>query len=151
MTCLRIIFSILLASLSAPIAAQTVTAVCREPVGRTMGITGTVLGKGEALDEKDAMAGGLFTIVWDGGQTAHVISQGAGGGEPLSDTASVVFHSEQQISFLVSYDSSIWLYSLFPKPETLLITSHNDGLWIDQGGAINKSFRAACEISGIER
>ena len=129
-------------------AAHALTAVCKEPTGRIFGIHGTGLGKGKALDEPDGMKGGMFSIVWNSGQKqAQITSQGSGGGEPMTDTGIRVFESDEQVSFLVVYPSSVWLYSLYRKPKLLLMTSHNNGASIDVGGAVVKSFKASCEIS----
>ncbi len=57
-------------------AAHALTAVCKEPTGRILGVHGTVLGKGKPLDEPDGMKGGMFTIVWERGQKqAQIISK----------------------------------------------------------------------------
>lgn len=144
-------FSLFLAALMGLLhvtAAHAVTAVCKEPTGRIFGVHGTVLGKGKVLDEPDGMKGGMFTIVWNRGQKqAQITSQGSGGGEPMTDTGIRVFASDEQISFLVVYPSSVWLYSLYRKPKLLLMTAHNNGASIDAGGAVVKSFKASCEIS----
>ena len=58
-----------------------------------------------------------------------------------------VFESDEQVSFLVRYPSAVWLYSLFTKPKLLLITAHNNGASIDTGGALNKAYKAKCDIS----
>jgi len=127
-------------------AAHALTAVCKEPTGRVYGVHG-VLGKGKPVDESDGMKGGMFTIVWSHGQKqAQIISQGSGG-KPMTDTGIRVFASDEQVSFLVVYQSAVWLYSLYPKPKLLLITTHNNGAFIDIGGALTKSYKASCEIS----
>jgi hypothetical protein len=142
------LFSAILLGLLHATTAHAVTAVCKEPTGRIFGVDGTVLGKGKALDEPDGMKGGRFTIVWNRSQKqAQITSQGSGGGEPMTDTGIRVFESDEQVSFLVVYPSSVWLYSLYRKPKLLLMTTHNNGVAIDVGGAVVKSFKAACEIS----
>ena len=129
-------------------AVHALTAVCKEPTGRIFGVHGTVLGKGKPLDEPDGMKGGVFTIVWSHGQKqAQIINQGSGGGKPMTDSGIRVFETDEQVSFLVVYQSAVWLYSLYSKPKLLLMTAHNNGVSIDVGGAVVKSYKASCEIS----
>ena len=143
--------SLFLAVLFGLLNATTVhalTAVCKEPTGRIFGVHGTVLGKGKPLDEPDGMKGSMFTIVWSHGQKqAQIISQGSGGGKPMTDSGIRVFETDEQVSFLVVYQSAVWLYSLYSKPKLLLMTAHNNGVSIDVGGAVVKSYKASCEIS----
>lgn len=143
--CMRIImlYGVLYAT-----SSHALTAVCKEPIGRILGLHGKHLGEGRLLDEPDGMKGGIFTVIWNrGSNQAQVISQGSGGGEPLTETGIKVFESNEQVSFLVLYSSAVWLYSLFPDPKILLITSHNNGASIDVGGTVIKAFRAGCEVS----
>ena len=140
---LFLLISMLQASIS-----HALTAVCKDPIGRAYGNHG-ILGQGKVLDEPDDMKGGLFTIIWNEGQNqAQMISQGSGGGSPMTETGFLVFASKEQISFLVTYPSAVWLYSLYSKPKMLLMTTHNNGMSIDTGGAVVKSLKASCEISG---
>lgn len=130
------------------IPAHALTAVCKDPAGRVIGQAGTVLERGEPIDEPDGMKGGTFTIIWNRGENeAKVVSQGTGGGEPLTDQGIRVFEADEQVSFLVRYPSAVWLYSLFKRPKLLLITAHNNGASIDTGGAVNKAYKAKCDIS----
>lgn len=128
-------------------SSHALTAVCKSPTGRMLGLHGKI-GSGRVVDEPDGMKDGLFTLVWkDDQRLAQIIRQGSGGGNPLIDMGIPVFKSEEQVSFLVTYPSAVWLYSLYWKPRVLLLTSHNNGLLVDSGGAIAKSFMAYCEIS----
>ena len=141
-------FSVLLLLSTLSVPAHAVTAVCKNPTGRVLGQAGTILERGEPIDEPDGMKGGTFTIMWNRGDNeAKLISQGVGGDEPLTDQAMRVFESDEQVSFLVRYPSAVWLYSLFTKPKLLLITAHNNGASIDTGGALNKAYKAKCDIS----
>ena len=146
MTALILRFFIIFATFYAT-SVSALTAVCKEPTGRILGMEGTALGNGQPLDEPDGMKGGLFSIVWNGQDRAQIISQGSGGGEPLPDTGVKVFEGDGQVSFLVMYSSALWFYSLFPDSEVLLITAHNNGLSIDAGGAVIKAYMAKCEVS----
>lgn len=140
--------SVVLVAIFAAASCEAATAVCREPTGRILGIAGTMLGRGAEVDEKDGMTGGLFTVIWDAASDeARVISQGSGGGPPNTEYAAKIFQTDEQISFVVLYESAVWLYSIYPKLHRLLITSHNNGAAIDSGGALLKALQASCEIS----
>jgi hypothetical protein len=128
-------------------SALALTAVCRNPVGRVLGVHGA-FGEGKQIDAVDGMPGGLFTFVRERGERrVQVISQGTGGGAPMTDTGIQVFSSSEQTSFLVVYPSAVWMYSLYEKPRMLLISVHNNGVSIDSGGAVVKTYRANCEFS----
>ena len=147
---MRIAILLFALSFTQSVVAQSVTAVCKEPTGRVLGVNGTVLGDGRELDEPDSITGGLFTILWPRSEDrGQIISQGSGGGEPSADIGKVIFKSDEQVTFLVTYPSAVWLYSLYPKRGLLLISSHNNGLAIDEGGAIIKSYKASCKMSGV--
>jgi hypothetical protein len=101
MTHLLLVLSLLLLSTFWS-SAHALTAVCKNPTGRVLGQAGTVLQKGEAIDEADGMTGGAFTIIWERGRDkAKIVSQGTGGGEPLTDDAITVFEDDEQVTFLV--------------------------------------------------
>ncbi|SUS07401.1 exported hypothetical protein [uncultured Defluviicoccus sp.] len=127
--------------------ALALTAVCREPQGRVLGVHG-LMGEGKEVDEVDGMTGGLFTLIWDGSsRRATLITQGAGGGAPNTEDALVVHNTKGKLSVLVLYEGAVWLYSLYPEVGRLLITAHQEGLGIDAGGALAKVFQAQCEVS----
>ena len=143
----RIIVMAITIILSSPLSAETLTAVCKEPVGRLLGQLGEQ-GKNKIVDEIDGMKGGMATIIWNtNDDLVQIISQGAGGGAPLQEKGFRVIASGEQLSFIVVYPQAVWLYSLFPTPKLLLITQHTNGLLLDSGGAINKSMKASCDIS----
>jgi hypothetical protein len=94
------------------------------------------------------MRGGQFTLTWEVGRNeAQVVIQGAGGGAPLLEKAVHIHSSEETITFIVTYPTAVWLYSVFPKPRRLLVTQHTNGYFADSGGAIAKSMEARCEMS----
>lgn len=139
--------SLMVAAMLHPASALALTAVCKEPRGHVLGVHG-VLGKGKPLDSPDGMTGRVFTIVWSRGQEKAQITSQGGGARPLTETGIRAFESDEQVSFLVPYSSAVWLYSLYPIPKILLMTTHNNGMAVDTGGAIVKSFVATCEIVG---
>jgi len=140
----RIACILICLALGAP--AYGLTAVCKNATGRILGIHGATFG-GKAIDEPDGISGATFTVLWNAGDSeAKIVTQSAGGGTPTTERALVVFQSNEQLSFLVLYDSAVWLYSVYPKPKVLIMSSHNNGMAVDAGGAVAKTFQARCEI-----
>jgi len=104
------------------------------------------LGEKSEIDDPDAMTGGQFTLIWNrGSDSATLITQGAGGGPPNTETGVQVLETVNQVSFVVRYEHAIWLYSLFPDVGRLLITSHSPGILLN--GAVIKALQAKCEMS----
>jgi hypothetical protein len=135
---------------SAPVAAETLTAVCKDPIGRISGQHGGPLGNNQIVDEDDRMKGTTVTIIWHtAAPNAQILVAQTDGAAatPLPEKGVKVHASEEQVSFIVDYPAAVWLYSLFPAPRLLLMTSHVNGVAFDSGGAINKSMKARCEIS----
>lgn len=135
---------------SAPVATETLTAVCKDPVGRISGQHGAPLGNNQVVDENDSMKGTVVTIMWHtAAPNAQILVAQAysAAATPLQEKGVKVHASEEQVSFIVDYPAAVWLYSLFPAPRLLLMTSHVNGATIDSGGAINKSMKATCDIS----
>jgi hypothetical protein len=127
-------------------SATALTAVCKNPIGRILGIHGTIF-KGKTFDEPDAISNATFTLIWKKGEKeAQIISQSTGGGTPATERALLIFDTNEQSTFLVLYESAVWMYSIYPKPKILILTSHNNGMSIDTGGAVVKSFQAKCEV-----
>jgi hypothetical protein len=138
-------FAILLLFLSGSAIAESITAVCKSPVGRIYGQLGE-LSKNEPVDSVDSMKDGLVTIHYDvGNQEAQIIVLVREGEEPFSDRGIRVLSTEEQLTFLIRYPEAVWIYSLFLVPKLLLISSHSNG--ITGGGAMIKSLKAKCEIS----
>lgn len=126
---------------------ETLTAVCKDPKGRAIGVEGRS-GGNKPVDEPDGMRGGQLTLVWEVGKNeAQVVTQGASGGSPLQEKAIRIHSSEESATFIVTYHAAVWLYSIFQKPRRLLITQHTNGYFLDSDGAIAKSMEARCEIS----
>ena len=128
-------------------AAGTLTAVCKEPVGYAIGFRGE-LGKFEKVSGPDGMAGGTVPISWPSeSETATIVIQGSGGRSIHSGKAVPVFRSPEQVSFVAVYPGAAYLYSLFLKSSTLMISDHGLSLGFESGSAINKSMQAKCGIN----
>lgn len=126
--------------------AKAITAVCTDAKGRISGIHGKAFG-GKEFDETDGISKATFTLIWNSGEKeARIVSQNAGGGTPTTEHGLLVFDTDEQLTFIVLYESAIWFYSFFPGSKALIMTSHNNGVSIDSGGAVVKSFLARCEI-----
>jgi hypothetical protein len=126
--------------------AIALTAVCRNPTGRILGIHGKALG-GKEFDEPDGISQATFTLIWKPGtKEAQLVSQRSGGGAPETTKPLLIFDTDEQLTFVVLYESAVWFYSLYVGPKALIMTSHNNGASIDSGGAVVKSFIAKCEI-----
>ncbi len=126
---------------------DTLTAVCKDPKGRAVGVEGPS-GGDKPVDVPEGMRGGQITVVWQvGGNEAQIVAQGAGGGAPQPERALRVHSSDESVTFIVTYPAAVWLYSVFWKPRRLLITQHTNGFFLGSGGAIAKSMEARCEMS----
>lgn len=127
-------------------AAETLTAVCKEPKGRVIGIEG-MRGGNKRVDAPESMPGGQITLIWEiKKDEAQVVMQGAVGGPPQYERAVRVYSSDEMHTFLVTHRFEVWVYSIFPKTSRLLMTEHTDGVSPDRGGAIAKSMEARCEM-----
>lgn len=126
---------------------ETLTAICKDPKGRAVGVEGPGAGK-KPVDQPDGMRGGQVTLIWQVGRDkAQIVAQGTGGGPPQSETGSRVHVSDESATFIVTYRAAVWLYSVFWKANRLLITQHTNGFFLGSGGAIAKSMEAECDIS----
>lgn len=124
------------------VGAEAITAVCKNPAGRAIGIESSA-----AINEPDGMLGGQISIKWTMGEkTAQIASQGPGIREPVTEVAVTVHFSDEQASFVVVNPSTVWLYSLFVKPRHLVITRHTNSFSQPKGGAIGSVLHAACDI-----
>jgi len=137
---------IFLLPLSSVASGKTLTAVCKEPKGRVIGIEGKSRGN-KSVDEQEGMRRGQFTLIWETGKDeAQGVIQGADGGPPLNEKAIHIHSSADFDTFLVTYQYVVWLYSIFPKANRLLMTTHTNGYFLDTDGALAKSMEARCEI-----
>lgn len=126
--------------------AYSLTAVCKNPTGRMLGVHGKALG-GKPVDEPDRISNATFTLIWSpGSKQAQLVSQSSGGGTPETTNPLLIYDNDEQLTFVVLYESAVWFYSLYVGPKQLIMTSHNNGASIDTGGAVAKTFIASCEI-----
>ena len=123
--------------------AETITAVCKNPAGRAIGIDSSRA----AVNEPDGMLGGQISIKWTMGEkTAQIVSEGPGISTPVPEVAVTVHFTDEQASFVVVNPSTVWLYSLFVRTRHLVITRHTNGFADLKGGAIGSVLHAACDI-----
>jgi hypothetical protein len=65
---------------------------------------------------------GRFTFVWEvGSKKAMIIGNGK---NPTREEGVVVLDMTEQVSAVVIYPVSVFLYSIFPERKTMLITKH---------------------------
>lgn len=84
-------------------AAQTVTAICKEPVGRELGVLGPSMNN-EAVDGPDALTGSSVTITWQVGQSVATMVVDSGNRKTRHSTHGILFfRSEEQMSFVTTY------------------------------------------------
>jgi hypothetical protein len=136
----------LAAGLSHTASAATLTAVCKDPVGRAIGFRGA-LGDFQPIDSPDGYSGALITLVLIKGANQAQITFGTAtnqGARPLP--APIVGRTTEQISFVVNYPGAVFLYSLFLNSSTLLISDHGPSLGFESSSAVNKAFQARCSI-----
>jgi hypothetical protein len=144
--CARALTSIALL-LCACTTANALTAVCKNPTGRMFGVHGKAL-EGKSFDMPDAISNATFTVLWNKGeQQATIVTESSGGRGPKRETALLIFDTDEQLTFLVLYESAVWFYSIYPGPKMFIMTSHNNGASVDSGGAVVKAYQARCEMS----
>jgi hypothetical protein len=110
--------------------AETLTAVCGPFKGNTVGVSGS-MEKHKPLSYADSMDG-LFSFTWEvGSKKAMIIGPGQ---NPTREEGVVVLDVPEQVSAVVIYSVSVFLYSIFPERKTMLITKHTHlrgGLEVD--------------------
>ena len=144
---MRCAIALVFFSIAAVAHGQSLTASCKDPEGRALGVLGK-LGSNKAIDNPDSMKGGVVTFSWKMGQASATIVTDTGAGNSVSTTEGIIFfRTEEQLSFVASYPGAAYMYSLFPKAKKMLIASHQLFLGIDSGSAVSKAFTAPCEIS----
>lgn len=137
-----IFLSFLLAA-SSPALAKTMTAVCGPFKGYTVGISGSSE-KHKPLSYEDSMDG-EFTLVWEiDSQSALIIGPGA---KPTREEGVAVISSNDQLSFVVTYPISVFMYSVFPDRKTMLITKHTHSRGFEFDAARGFIMRGDCKIS----
>lgn len=146
MICVSLLAVVTIVALATSAWSETLTAVCKDPKGRVLGIEGK-RGGGKPLDEP-ANIRGQFTLIWQvGTDEAQVVSTGGGGPGPLLERARRIHSSDDSVTFVVIYPRGVWLYSVFWKPGRLLLTRHSESYGLDFGGAAVLSMQAACDVT----
>lgn len=137
-----IILLVFLATTSSAFA-KTMTAVCGPFTGNTVGISGRSENH-KPLSFEDSMDG-EFTVVWEiGSKNALIIGPGA---KPTREEGIVVVESKEQLSLVVSYPVSVFLYSIFPERKTMLITKHSHTRGFEFDAARGFVMRGNCKLS----
>lgn len=141
-----LLFALLLCTGTAA-TAQTMTASCKDPSGRALGILGE-LGSNKPVDGPDSMQGGLITVSWKSGQPKAGIVVNTGAASSVSSAEGyLVFRTEDQLTFFAQFPSAAYMVSIFLKPKRLLVSSHQQFLGIDPGSAVAKTYQSLCDIS----
>ena len=139
------LFALLLTGSAA--SAQTMTASCKDPSGRALGILGE-LGSNKPVDGPDSMQGGVITVSWKSGQPKASIVVNTGAASSVSSTEGhLVFRTDDQLTFFAQFPGAAYMVSLFPKPKRILVSSHQLFLGMDPGSAVAKTFQALCDIA----
>ncbi len=137
-----ILFSFLLAASSSALA-KTMTAVCGPFKGYTVGISGANE-KHKLLSYEDSMDG-EFTLVWEiDSKSALIIGPGA---KPTREEGVAAISTNDQLSFVVTYPISVFMYSVFPDRKTMLITKHTHSRGFEFDAARGFIMRGDCKIS----
>lgn len=135
---------LILLVLPATAFSETVTAVCGPFKGNTVGVSGSTENH-KLLSYADSMDG-RFTFIWEAGsKKAMIIGPGQ---NPTREEAVVALDVPEQVSAVVTYPVSIFLYSIFPERKTMLITKHTHlrgGLELD--AARGFIMQGACVIN----
>jgi hypothetical protein len=105
------------------------------------------LGNFAKVDETDGMRGGVVSILWEVGASEAAISIKPASGSIFSNKGVLVFQRPEQVTFVVVYPASVYLYSVFPSSSTLLMSEHALSLGVDPKSAIAKSYQAKCELT----
>ena len=144
---MRYVIPLLLLAAATIAHGETLTASCKDPTGRALGVLGKI-GGGRAIDNPDSMKGGLVTLSWKLNQSNATIVIDTGAANSVSTTQGILFfQTEEQLSFVASYPGAAYMYSVFPKAKRMLIGSHQLFLGMDSESAVGKAWFASCEIS----
>ena len=137
-----IFLSCLLAAPS-PALAKTMTAVCGPFTGYTVGISGSNENH-KPLSYEDTIKGN-FTLVWEvDSKSAFIIGPGE---NPTREEGVVAIDTKNQLSFIVTYPISVFMYSIFPDRKTMLVTKHTHSRGFEFDAARGFILRGDCKIS----
>jgi hypothetical protein len=124
-------------------SSETLTAVCGPFKGNTVGVSGSAENY-KPLSYKDSMDG-RFTFTWEvGSMKALIIGPG---GSPTREEGVVALGAAEQVSALVIYPASVFLYSIFPERKTMLITKHTHSRGIELDAARGFIMQGNCVIN----
>ena len=138
-----LILMALLLTTNSQALAKTLTAVCGPLNGYTVGMSGSTE-KHRVLSYMDSMDG-QFTVVWEiGSESALIIGPGS---QPSREEGVVAVGTDDQLSLIVTYPVSVFLYSIFPKREMMLVTKHTHTRGLDLDAARGFIMRGDCRIS----
>ena len=137
------LFLSLLLATSAPAYAKTMTAVCGPFKGYTVGISGSSENY-KPLSYSDSMDG-VFTLVWEvDSKSALIIGPGA---KPTREEGVMAVGTKDQLSFVVTYPISVFVYSIFPDRKIMLITKHTHSRGLEFDAARGFIMRGDCKVS----
>ncbi len=111
---------LVLSTTSPAIAWDDVFAKCGPFKGYTIGVGGSEE-KHKALDFSDEMSGEYQLLYKGGDREARIIGPGR---SPTIEEGIVIKRSDEQLSMVVVYPVSVFLYTLFPERRKLIITKH---------------------------
>lgn len=133
---------LLLISVFFPVSAiASISANCGDPQGRVYGQHGAMF-QFQRTDTDDSFTNQPVSLMWEPGRdTAEIQFQSQ------THVAHLIYSSKEQLSFLVRYPAGPYMFSLFMLPQLLLISGHMNGILIDSGGAIAKTFMAECNVT----
>lgn len=143
---MRIVLATVLALCSWSAIAETITAVCREPTGHTIGNRGDAA-KGEAVDVRDGFAGGSISLTWRVGATESTVAVRGAGGGTNTQRATLISGPSSQVSFVIAYPGAVALVSFFPDSATLMFSDHGPFLGFSPRSAIARTFTAKCQVT----
>ena len=123
--------------------SETLTAVCGPFKGNTVGVSGSAENH-KPLSYPDSMDG-RFTFIWEvGSKKAVIIGPGQ---NPTREEGVVALDAAEQVSALVIYPVSVFLYSIFPERKTMLITKHTLSRGIEFDAARGFIMQGNCVIN----
>lgn len=123
--------------------SETLTAVCGPFKGNTVGVSGFVENH-KPLFYEDSIDG-RFTFIWEvGSMKAMIIGPGQ---NPTREEGVVALNVAEQVSAVVIYPVSAFLYSIFPERKTMLITKHTHTRGLEFDAARGFIMQGNCVIN----
>lgn len=127
--------------------SQTLTASCKDPDGRALGVMGQI-GGNKSIDGPDTMKGGVITFTWKLGQKSATFVVNTGVADSVSSVEGVLaFRTEEQLTFFAPFPGSAYMFSYFITPRRLLVSAHQQFLGSMPGSAVAKTYQADCVAS----